>query len=167
MFAIDTNLLVYAHNTDSEFHKQAAAFVTQVINERDHKGRHTICLPTQVLSEFVHVITWQRVEKPLSITEAIRVIQDYRDVGIPIIHQRETQIQTFLKLLESGTTRKKVFDMVLTATLKDNGISGLYTVNVADFKTFDFLEAINPLQPMSNQVDVSNTHTESDKSDHP
>ncbi len=63
MFAIDTNLLVYAHNTDSEFHKQAAAFVTKVVNERDHKGQHTICLPTQVLSEFVHVVTWQRVEK--------------------------------------------------------------------------------------------------------
>ena len=77
MFAIDTNLLVYAHNTDSEFHEQSAAFVTQMINERDQKGRYTICLPTQVLSEFVHVITWQRVEKPLSITEAIRVIQDY------------------------------------------------------------------------------------------
>ena len=156
MFAIDTNLLVYAHNTDSKFHKQSAAFVTQVINERDQKGQYKICLPTQVLSEFVHVITWQRVEKPLSITEAVRVVRDYRDRGIPIIHQRETQIQTFLELLESSTTRKKVFDIVLAATLKDNGISGLYTVNVDDFKTFDFLEAINPLQPLSNHADVSN-----------
>ena len=166
MFAIDTNLLVYAHNTDSEFHKQAAAFVTKVVNERDHKGQHTICLPTQVLSEFVHVVTWQRVEKPLSIIEAIRVVQDYRDVGIPIIHQRETQIQTFLELLASGTTRRKVFDMVLAATLKDNGISGLYTVNVGDFKTFDFLQAVNPLQPRSNQADVSDADSESDETLH-
>ena len=163
MFAIDTNLLVYAHNTDSEFHKQAATFVTKVINERDHKGQHTICLPTQVLSEFVHVVTWQRVEKPLSIVEAIRVVRDYRDVGIPIIHQRETQIQTFLEILESSTTRKKVFDMVLAATLKDNGISGLYTVNVSDFKTFDFLEVINPLQSLSNQADLSDTDSENDE----
>lgn len=163
MFAIDTNLLVYAHNTDSKFHKQAAAFVSQVTNEHDQKGQHKICLPTQVLSEFVHVITWQRVEKPLSITEAVRVVRDYRDMGIPIIHQRETQIQTFLELLESSTTRKKVFDIVLAATLKDNGISGLYTVNVDDFKTFDFLEAINPLQPLSDQADLSSTDSESDE----
>ena len=162
MFALDTNLLVYAHNTDSEFHKQAAAFVTKVVNERDHKGNtRSACLP-QVLSEFVHVVTWQRVEKPLSIAEAIRVVRDYRNVGIPIIHQRETQIQTFLELLESGTTRKKVFDMVLAATLKDNGIAGLYTANVDDFKTFDFLKAVNPLQPRSNQADLSDTDSESD-----
>ena len=166
MFAIDTNLLVYAHNTDSEFHKQTAAFVTKVVNERDHKGQHAICLPTQILSEFVHVVTWQRVEKPLSIVEAIRVVRDYRDAGIPIIHQRETQIQTFLEILESSTTRKKVFDMVLAATLKDNGISGLYTVNVSDFKTFDFLEVINPLQPLSSRADVSDTDSESDETLH-
>jgi len=35
MFAIDTNLLVYAHNKDSKFNEQAAAFVTKVMNERD------------------------------------------------------------------------------------------------------------------------------------
>ena len=28
---------------------------------------------------------------------------------------------------------------------KDNGISGLYTVNVDDFKEFDFLTVVNPL----------------------
>ena len=70
MFAIDTNLLVYAHNTDSEFYKQAAEF---------------------------------------------------------------------------------------------NGIAGLYTVNVGDFKTFDFLKAVNPLQTLSNQTDLSDTDSESDE----
>jgi hypothetical protein len=28
----------------------------------------------------------------------------------------------------------------------DTNISGLYTVNAADFEEFDFLEVINPLQ---------------------
>jgi len=44
------------------------------------------------------------------------------------------------------TTRKKVFDVALAATLKDNDISGLYTVNVDDFKGFDFLTIVNPLK---------------------
>jgi hypothetical protein len=48
-------------------------------------------------------------------------------------------------LLESTTTRKKVFDVVLAATLKDNSIEGLYTVNVDDFKEFSFLKMVNPL----------------------
>jgi len=32
------------------------------------------------------------------------------------------------------TTRKKIFDVALVATLKDSDISGLYTVNVGDFE---------------------------------
>jgi len=31
-------------------------------------------------------------------------------------------------------------------SFKDNGISGLYTVNVDDFEGFEFLEVIHPLQ---------------------
>ncbi len=58
MFAVDTNLLVYAHNTASPFHKRAKQFVEQVMNERDTEGQITVCLPSQVLTEFVHVITW-------------------------------------------------------------------------------------------------------------
>ncbi len=97
LFAIDANLLVYAHNTDSKFHEKAAAFIEKVMNERDDDGKLSVCLPAQVLMEFIHVITWQRLEKPLSLSEAIRVVQDYLDTGILIIYQRETQIQTLKK----------------------------------------------------------------------
>jgi len=136
MFAIDTNLLVYAHNKDSEFNEEASAFMEKVMNERDGEGNLSICIPTQVLMEFVNVITRQNLEKPLSLSEAIDVVQDYIESGVSIINQRETQIQTFLDLLSSITTRKKIFDVALVATLKDNGISGLYTVNVGDFECF-------------------------------
>ena len=146
LFAMDANLLVYAHNTDSKFHEKAAAFMEKAMNERDNEGKLSVCIPAQVLMEFIHVITWQRLEKPLSLSEAIRVVQDYIDTGILIIYQRETQIQTFLTLLSRVTSRKKMFDVALVATLKDNNISGLYTVNVDDFKEFDFLEVVNPLK---------------------
>lgn len=145
MFAIDTNLLVYAHNEDSEFNEKATAFLEKVMNERDEEGNLSVCIPSQVLTEFVNVITRQSLGKPLSLSEAIDAVNDYLKAGIKIIHQRETQIQTVLELLGSLTTRKKVFDVALSATLKDNGISGLYTVNVNDFDKFDFLEVINPL----------------------
>ena len=95
--------------------------------------------------EFVNVITRQNLEKPLTLAEAIKVVNDYRETGIQIINHRETQIKTFLDLLGSVTTRKKIFDITLAASLKEHGISGLYTVNVADFREFDFLEVVNPL----------------------
>ncbi len=38
LFAIDTNLLVYAHNSDSEFHQQAVQFIERMFNEYDADG---------------------------------------------------------------------------------------------------------------------------------
>jgi predicted nucleic acid-binding protein len=146
MFSIDTNILVYAHNTDSEYNESATAFLEKVLNERDEEGNFTVCLTAQVLMEFMNVITRQNLEKPLSLPEAIQVTNDYLETGIKVINQRETQIRTFLDLLSSVTTRKKVFDIALVATLKDHGISGIYTLNVADFKEFDFLKVVNPLE---------------------
>ena len=146
MFSIDTNILIYAHNKDSEYNEKATAFLEKVLNERDEEGNLSVCLTAQVLMEFVNVITRQNLEKPLSLSEAIQVTNDYLEAGIKIVYQRETQIRTFLDLLSSVTTRKKVFDIALAATLKDHEISGIYTANAADFKDFDFLEVINPLE---------------------
>jgi len=145
MFAIDTNLLVYAHNEDSEFNEKSAAFLEKVLNERNEDGNLGICIPAQVLTEFVNVITRHNVRSPLSLSEAINLVQDYLDTGVTIISQKESQIHTFLDVLASVTTRKNIFDVALIATLRDNGVSGIYTVNVSDFKGSEFLEVINPL----------------------
>ncbi len=145
LFAIDTNLLVYAHNRASEFHEQAAQFIEQVMNTRDEEGRLSVCIPAQVLMEFLHVITWRRLEAPLSLSDAIQIVQEYLDAGVIILHQRETQIQTVLELLKTMDTRRKIFDVAIAATLKDNHIPGLYTVNERDFEAFGFLVVSNPL----------------------
>lgn len=42
MFAIDTNLLVYAHNVDSEFHEKAFEFIEQTMNKRDETGKLSV-----------------------------------------------------------------------------------------------------------------------------
>ncbi len=128
MFAIDTNLLIYAHNSASQFNEKAANFIEKVMNTHDEDGNLPICIPAQVLMEFIHVITWERLEKPLSIPEAIQIVQDYIDTGITIIHQKETQVQTFLSLLNTVKSRKKIFDIALVASLKDNETTGIYTV---------------------------------------
>jgi len=113
MFAVDTNLLVYAHNADSAFHEPAKQFIGNALNSRDDSGRFQVCI--------------------------------HRDTGVIILHPKTSQLDTLLTLFESVTTRKKVFDIALAATLKDNGIEGLYTVNTKDFVGFDFLDVVNPL----------------------
>ena len=145
MFAIDTNILVHAHNTASPLHERAKQFVEDVMNARDDEGGFSVCIPAQILMEFIHVVTWQRLEKPLSLAEATDVVQEYLDAGVPVVSRHENHLRTFLELLRTVTSRKKVFDVAIAATLKDHGIQGLYTINVSDFVGFDFLNVVNPL----------------------
>ncbi|MDY0096124.1 MAG: PIN domain-containing protein [Candidatus Vecturithrix sp.] len=145
MYALDTNILVYAHNIKSPYHASAKLFVEQVMNARNADGQLSVCFPAQILMEFLNVITWQRLEAPLPLPDAIQVVQDYRATGVTILYPQQTQLETLVDLLKSVTTRKKIFDVALVATLKDYGIPGLYTVNTKDFKEFTFLDAKNPL----------------------
>lgn len=144
-YALDTNLLVYAHNVNAPLHEAAKEFVEAVMNDCDAAGNLQVCLPAQVLVEFLNVITWSRLESPLPIQQATGLVQQYLDTGIEITHPQATQLETLLELLENASSRKKVFDVALAATLKDNGIGGLYTVNTKDFKEFEFFEVVNPL----------------------
>lgn len=145
MYAIDTNILVYAHNVDSPKHKAAKQFLEAELNRRDMLGRWTVCIPAQTLLEFLNTITWSRLESPLPLRAASEIVQAYVDFGVPIIHAKSTQLQTVLALLQRVNSRKNIFDVGLVATLRDNGVAGLYTVNVKDFQAFDFIEVVNPI----------------------
>ena len=145
MYALDTNLLVYAHNTASPFYVQAKAFMERVMNERDAQGELSVCIPAQVIMEFLNVITRHQLEAPLPLTEATQLVQDYLETGVTILYPKSTQLKTLLDLLNSVTTRQKIFDVALVATLNDHNISVLYTVNTKDFEQFSFLDIKNPL----------------------
>lgn len=118
--------MVYAHNTDAERHPLAKQFLESVMNQRDPTGAWQVCLPAQVLMEFLNTITWSRLEAPLP--------------------PESSQMHTVVNLLYAVTTRKNIFDTGLVATLKGNGITGIYTVNTKDLKPFTFLDVRNPLQ---------------------
>jgi len=146
MYAIDTNIFVYAHNVSSPLLQKAKGFLEHIVANVNGTEKTVIVIPLQVWAEFVNVCTRQNIGKPLSIPEAIKVVRKYTELlRIPVIYPKPTQLKTFLSLLETTTTRKKVFDVALAATLKDNNIEGLYTVNVDDFKDFPFLQVENPL----------------------
>lgn len=145
MFAIDTNILVYAHNSGASKHETAKAFLQNAMNTKDENGKLSVCIPSQVLVEFMNVITWTRLEAPLSLSDAKIIVEDYLNSDAEIIYPKPTQLVTLLNLLGSVTSRKKVFDVALAATLKDNGIQGLYTLNTSDFEEFAFLEVRNPI----------------------
>lgn len=107
MFAIDTNLLVYAHNTASPYHTQAKAFVEAVMNTRDEDGNLSVCLPAQVLMEFVHVITWQHLEAPLSLSAAIRWFKTIVILALRLFLTRRHRFRRFSRYLRHCQPGKK------------------------------------------------------------
>lgn len=80
----------------------------------------------------MNVITWTRLEAPLSLSDAKIIVEDYLNSDAEIIYPKLSQLVTLLNLLGSVKSRKKVFDVALAATLKDNGVQGLYTLNTSD-----------------------------------
>lgn len=115
------------------------------MNQRDKDGNLSVCIPSQVLTEFINVITKQNIVHPIKLEYAISIVQDYLKTGVLILYQKKSQIATLINLLEQTTTRKKVFDIALAATLKDNNINGIYTANTKDFEEYEFLIVENPI----------------------
>jgi uncharacterized protein len=56
------------------------------MNKRDADGNLSVCLPAQVLTEFLNVVTWHRLESPLPLPDAIQIVQDYMETGVTILY---------------------------------------------------------------------------------
>lgn len=138
--AIDTNILVYAHNGDNPYHYKAKDFLVNQLQNYPND----ICIPYQCLIEFISTIT-KRIENPFSIEQALQIVAYYKDFGIDIIYPKPTQLTTFLAIYKQTPYKNRLFDVAICATLKDNGIQGIYTVNTKDFQDYPFLTVINPL----------------------
>lgn len=138
--AIDTNILVYAHNADSPYHDKAKDFL---VNQLKNYPQN-ICIPYQCLIEFISTTT-KRIERPFSIEQTLHIVAYYKDFGIDIIYPKPTQLTTLLEIFKSTPYKNRLFDIAICATLKDNGINGIYTVNAKDFVDYPFLTVINPL----------------------
>lgn len=138
--AIDTNILVYAHNGDNPYHYKAKDFLVNQLQNYPNN----ICIPYQCLIEFISTVT-KRIENPFSIEQALQIVAYYKDFGIDIIYPKPTQLSTFLEIYKQTPYKNRLFDVAICATLKDNGIHGIYTVNTKDFQDYPFLTVINPL----------------------
>lgn len=144
IFAIDANILVYAYDELSPFHEQAKNFLIEKINTKIN-GRPSICICYQTCTEFLYSSTFSKLQNPLTLEQAQFIINQLVKYNVEIIYQKPTQLKTFLEIFNQRPSRKRLYDISLIATLKDNGIQGIYTVNTKYFQDYPFLTVINPL----------------------
>lgn len=136
----DTNVLVYAHNEQSLFHKQALALVSEVV-----KGNLHTVLAHQNLLELYSIITdKRRVSKPLSGKQAFDLIRNYFNSPFKIIFPTYQTIDILSSVCQDIKIKNgQIFDAYLMATMLSNKIKKLVTANIDDFKYFRGIEVLD------------------------
>ena len=125
MIAVDTNVLVYAHRRDSEFHRTAAAKVRGLA-----EGRTPWALPWPCLHEFFSIVTHPRIYDPPSrVDQALEQIDAWLETASAVLlAEGETYFPRLRDLLADGKiSGPAVHDARIAALCLTHGVQALWT----------------------------------------
>ena len=143
MIVPDLDLLIFAHNEGSEFHHDASAWWTALVN-----GAEPIGMPSQISNGFIRLMSNPRVmNPPLMPAEATRVVAEW------LVNDHIVTLNPGLRyleileriLIETGATTGLVPDATIAALAIENGAE-VHTNNDRDFQRFPDLLWRNPLR---------------------
>ncbi|PKP59016.1 MAG: hypothetical protein CVT89_01750 [Candidatus Altiarchaeales archaeon HGW-Altiarchaeales-2] len=122
MKLVDTNILVYAFDIESEHHIKAKEIL------KDGLKNSNIVLSSQNLLEFYSVAT-RKIPVPLSPKDANEVINIIFDTPeIMIIAPSLNCVRNAVKTSEKKNLKgARIFDVVISETMKENGIEVILT----------------------------------------
>ncbi len=142
MFVVDTNILVYAADESSTFHKRCY----QLLNE--WRGQTAAWYITWgVIYEFLRVTTHPRVFRiPWSATEAwsfIEAILASSSLGILIATERHAEVAAGVMREIPYLSGNLMHDAQTAILMREHGVRRIYTRDT-DFHRFPFLEPMDP-----------------------
>jgi|WetSurMetagenome_2_1015567.scaffolds.fasta_scaffold527716_1 uncharacterized protein len=120
---LDTNVLVYAMNKDAPNHDACRALLDRALAQEIQ-----VCVAPQVLFEYFAVVTSPRqMTIPLSAADAASDIECLRR-AFPVVCPGKRVIDLTLETARAlGQSGRHVFDIVLAATMLENGIKAIFT----------------------------------------
>jgi toxin-antitoxin system PIN domain toxin len=141
MILPDANLLLYAYDTGSPFHKGAARWLKGLLS-----GSEPVGFCPVVLFSFLRLATNPRVfEQPMSVTEATTRIQGWLDrPNVRVLYPGPEHMEgVFVLLKAAGTAGNLVSDAQIAAL----AIEYRATIHSADtdFARFKGVDWVNPL----------------------
>jgi uncharacterized protein len=142
VIAVDTNILVYAHRRDSQFHQRAARLIAEMAESPAQWA-----LPWPCLHEFYSVVTHPRIyDPPSSPAEGSDQIAAWlQSPSVVPVSEGDTYWETLSSLTSSGkVTGPLIHDARIAALCLSHGIRELWTAD-RDFSRFPRLKVINPL----------------------
>ena len=142
MIALDTNLLVYAHRRDAEWHAEAARHVTELA-----EGRAAWAIPWPCIHEFLGVVTHARIFAPTStLAEAIGQVEAWLESPTLVLLPESSAHWSVLRtaLETARAVGPLVHDARIAALCREHGVRELWTAD-RDFSRFPGLPVRNPL----------------------
>ncbi len=143
MIATDTNLLVYAHRTDSEWHEQARTCLASLA-----QGRVSWGLPWPCVHEFLAIVTRPRIyDPPSTLDAALDQVDAWLESPVAdLLAETYTHWELLKDLLRKGHVKgPMVHDARVAAVCLAHGVTEFWTAD-RDFSRFPELPTRNPLQ---------------------
>lgn len=143
MQAIDTNILIYAEITSSQYHRPARQALTELA-----EGAAPWALPWPCIYEFLRVVTHPRVFHPpvpleVALTD-LRAITDSPSLLLLSETERHVELMTSI-VKEAGVTGNLIHDAHIAALCIEHGVTELISAD-RDFLRFKPLKIVNPFQ---------------------
>jgi toxin-antitoxin system PIN domain toxin len=142
MVAVDTNILVYAHRADSEWHDVAKNRLCRLAENPTPWS-----IPWPCLAEFYSVTTHTRIYKqPTSPTRALEQIEAWlSSPSVILLGESPTSWTRLKQLLVTAQIRGSgVHDARIAALCLEHGVSELWSAD-KDFSRYPSLKTRNPL----------------------
>ena len=142
MIAVDTNILVYAHRRDSEWHQQAAAAVLHLAEGSAPWGIAWPCA-----HEFLSIVTHPRIYRPPTpLPIAIDQVESWLESpSLRMLGELQGHWKELKELLMSGRiTGGAVHDARIAAICREHGIQELWSAD-RNFSRMAGVTVRNPL----------------------
>ena len=142
MIAVDTNVLVYAHRADCDWHEAADACLGALA-----ESGAAWTIPWPCVHEFLAIVTHPRVfDPPTPLVDALAQVECWREApSVSFIGEAAGYWEQLRAQLERGRiTGPKVHDARIAAICLQNGVRELWSAD-RDFTRFPRLKVINPL----------------------
>ena len=142
MIAVDTNLLVYAHREDSEFH--------EVAKERIDTLRHGSAIwavPWPCVHEFIAIVTHPRIfHPPTALETAFAAVDAWGAAGnLEFLAESAGYLEKLRALARAARLKgPRIHDARVAALCLHHGVDELWTAD-RDFSPFPALKTRNPL----------------------
>lgn len=140
MILVDSNLLIYAYDRSSRFHRPAREWLEAVLS-----GVEPVCLSWQVVLAFLRVTTHPRIfERPLLLEDAVGIVESwFATPTVRLLQPTARHWPILSQLLPKAQARGPlVMDAHLAALAIQHGAT-LYTVD-RDFRRFPGLRTEDP-----------------------